>query len=113
MNLNQYQKHAHATAIYPHKSTTQTLAYVALGLAGEAGEVANQVKKIIRDDKGKLTVERYKKLVDELGDCLWYLAEFCTVIPNFPTSLNSIALGNLKKLLTRKKQGKLNGDKRV
>lgn len=51
--------------------------YVRLGLISEVGEVAGQVKRIIRDDGGVLTDERRGKLLDELGDVLWYWAQRC------------------------------------
>ena len=51
--------------------------YVRLGLISEVGEVAGQVKRIIRDDGGVLTPERREKLLDELGDVLWYWAQRC------------------------------------
>ena len=63
MTLSSYQKAASGTAIYP---TQHAITYPALGLAGEAGEVANKVKKIIRD--GKLDKAALK---GEIGDCLW------------------------------------------
>lgn len=53
--------------------------YVRLGLISEVGEVAGQVKRIIRDDGGVLTAERREKLLDELGDVLWYWAQRCDV----------------------------------
>ncbi len=65
LNLDEYQAAAIETAIYPEKDK---IIYPALGLSGEAGEVANQAKKILRDDKGILTPERKAALFAELGD---------------------------------------------
>ena len=48
--------------------------YQGLGLAGNAGELTNQEKKIIRDDGGQLTDDRKNRIIDELGDVLWYAA---------------------------------------
>ena len=63
MEMNVYQAAASETAIYKHE---HQVIYPALGLAAEAGEVANKVKKILRD--GKFDREA---IADEVGDCLW------------------------------------------
>ena len=65
MTLNEYQFEANTTAIYPESAS---LTYPALGLAGEAGEICNKVKKIIRDDGGVLSDDKKQALVDELGE---------------------------------------------
>ncbi len=106
MDLNGYQLAAQKTSIYP---TSAKIIYPALGLAGEAGEVANQVKKIIRDDDGQLTADRKNKIIDELGDVLWYCA---TVASDIGISLNTIAQDNLKKLTKRKEKCLIQGDNR-
>jgi NTP pyrophosphatase (non-canonical NTP hydrolase) len=69
MNLIDYQSAIDPFASYPAAYGKQ---YARLGLFGEAGEIANQVKKILRDDEGILTSERETKLADELGDVFWY-----------------------------------------
>lgn len=71
---NDYQAATQETAIYPGQGSLAGLVYVALGLAGEAGETCENVKKLIRDDGNALTPERAEKLRKELGDVLWYLA---------------------------------------
>lgn len=91
--LNEYQEKAKKTAIYPDGPTGLT--YTALGLAGEAGEVANDVKKWIRDDNSSLTPERRNKLIDEMGDVLWYLA---SLSKELDTNLQTVAQRNLDKL---------------
>jgi len=103
MTLSSYQKVAASTAIYP---TQHAITYPALGLAGEAGEVANKVKKIIRD--GKLDKSA---LGAEIGDCLWYIAALCR---DLNLDLGEIAKSNLEKLQDRKARGTLkgSGDKR-
>lgn len=73
MNLHDYQGTIDAFARYP---SVHSKRYCALGLFGEAGEIANQVKKIWRDDDAVLTDARKIKLRDELGDVLWYAVRF-------------------------------------
>lgn len=103
MTLNQYQEQSKATAIYPKE---QGLAYVSLGLSAEAGEVANKVKKIIRDDNSQLTPDKAEAISQELGDVLWYVAQLATELG---VNLDDVAQGNLDKLLSRKERGQLQG----
>ena len=95
--LSQYQKQAAETAIYPKD---KALEYLALGLVGEAGEVANKIKKVIRDGTSPDSV------IHELGDVLWYLAMLSTELDY---SLNTIADKNLWKLANRKTRNVLGG----
>ena len=99
-----YQDAAESTAIYPDKG--DNLYYPALGLAGEAGEVCEKIKKIMRDQKGFITQENEDELVRELGDVLWYVANIASEINR---NLSEIAEVNLQKLEDRKKRGKLQG----
>lgn len=103
MNMNEYQTQAATTAIYP--ASVQVL-YPTLGLAGEAGEVANKVKKIVRD--GKLDKEA---IGSEIGDCLWYIAAICK---DLGLKMEDVAQANLDKLQKRQEKGTLSGsgDKR-
>ncbi|MFC4652138.1 nucleoside triphosphate pyrophosphohydrolase family protein [Lactococcus nasutitermitis] len=82
-----------------------------LGLPGEAGEVADKVKKIIRDQKGQITQENKKALGKELGDVLWYLA---TTARYLGLNLDDLAQENIEKLESRLTRGKIsgNGDER-
>ena len=97
MKLNDYQVAAMATAVYPEYVG---LAFdLALGLAGEAGEIANKVKKIYRDNDGELTRHAQADLMDELGDVLWYVAALATEIGY---DLDDVASHNLEKLAARK-----------
>jgi NTP pyrophosphatase (non-canonical NTP hydrolase) len=103
MDLSEYQRLSRATAQYPREAS---LAYPALGLAGEAGEVAEHVKKTIRDDGGVVSDPRKEAIAKELGDVLWYVAQVATELH---LDLDEIAEGNLQKLLSRQQRGVLSG----
>ena len=104
MDFNTYQKNARLTAQYPNLGSNYI--YPTLGLVGEAGEVAEKVKKVIRDKKGVFDDESKKGLKKELGDVLWYVSNLCT---EFNFSLDDIALQNLEKLKLRDAKGKISG----
>jgi NTP pyrophosphatase (non-canonical NTP hydrolase) len=82
------------------------LAYYALGLCDEAGEVAGKVKKLYRDHNGVLTEEYKKEIEKELGDVVWYLSQMCTKLG---VSFEEVAQMNLDKLKSRMDRGKLTG----
>ncbi|ANA86427.1 MazG-like pyrophosphatase [Gordonia phage OneUp] len=107
MDFNYYQNATDATAIYPGagEGTMAALAYVGLGL-GEAGEVQGKLKKIIRDDAGKVTEEKRSAIIKELGDVLWYVARTAAELK---VSLNYVAELNVDRLLDRKDRGVLQG----
>lgn len=107
MKLIDYQDEARAYAIYP--DIGDNIVYPALGLAGEAGEFANQVKKVLRDDNGVISAERFGELVSELGDVLWYVANACSELD---VSLEDIARWNMQKLSRRRENDAIHGDKR-
>lgn len=102
-DFNSYQRSASATAIYPDK---HKILYPALGLAGEAGEVANKVKKIIRDGPDKMPDDWREQLASEIGDVLWYCAALAT---DLNLTLGMIAGQNEAKLRRRKESGTLGG----
>jgi len=104
MNFKEYQKKSKKTAIYPNIGNN--FIYPTLGLVGEAGEVAEKIKKVLRDNKGQLSQEKRKELNKELGDVLWYLAQLCSELD---LSFDKVAQTNLNKLLSRKKRNKLHG----
>jgi NTP pyrophosphatase (non-canonical NTP hydrolase) len=101
MKLNDYQIQANETAIYP-----KGLNYPILGLAGEAGEICNKYKKIIRDKSGEVEVNDLDQLAKELGDVLWYVAQIASELG---TDLETVARVNLMKLGDRKNRGVLGG----
>ena len=103
MQLADYQRRSRATAQYPREAW---LAYPALGLAGEAGEVAEHAKKAIRDDGATITDERRAAMAKELGDVLWYTAQLASELG---LELDAIAQENLDKLLSRQRRGALSG----
>lgn len=101
MQMNDYQFETRNTAKYK-KTVKDPLSYLALGLAGEAGEVANKIKKVLRDDYGYLTDEKKAELLEELGDVMWYLAQ---MIDHLDSSMASVASKNLVKLNLRYASG--------
>ncbi len=96
MNFEEYQSEASQTAHYPRRMSN--LEYPTLGLAGEAGEVANIVKKIQRDNAGVINDEIRIKLKDELGDVLWYIS---ACADELGLTLTEIAEYNVNKLAKR------------
>mgnify|MGYP001585909875 FL=1 len=104
MNFNEYQKKAWETAIYPNKGNN--IAYPALGLGGESGEVLEKIKKIMRDEKSGTADEKKEEIKKEIGDVLWYLAALST---EFKLDLDDIAKKNIEKLHSRKKRNQLHG----
>lgn len=103
MELSEFQRISRRTASYPRGAW---LAYPALGLAGEAGEVAEHAKKAIRDDGGEVSEQRRAAMAKELGDVLWYVAQLATELE---LDLDVIAQANLDKLLSRQQRGVLSG----
>jgi NTP pyrophosphatase (non-canonical NTP hydrolase) len=105
MTFDEYQKRALTTVISQNDAFKDTLHWV-LGINGEAGEVAEKVKKIIRDKGGVISDEDKLELAKELGDVLWYLAVFAH---DLGVPLDKIAAQNLDKLQSRKARGVLGG----
>jgi NTP pyrophosphatase (non-canonical NTP hydrolase) len=104
MELSDYQARSRATAVYPGAGAN--VLYPTLGLCGEAGEVAEKIKKMIRDDHGVMTDERRSALAKELGDVLWYLAQLAT---EAGLELEAVAAANLEKLSSRQRRNVLQG----
>ena len=102
-DLDMYQQVAKTTAIYPRE---QAIIYPTLGLTGEAGEVANKVKKIIRDDGNKINEGLVQEISAEIGDCLWYIS---VLADDIGIKLSDIANANLEKLANRKEKGTIHG----
>lgn len=121
--LDDYQRTSTKSAIYPGKGTALGLAYTALKLNGEAGELAEHVGKAIRDDSlmfglrchldgsiteqaVKLTDQRRVALIKEIGDILWYVSAACNELG---ITLSEVALTNLEKLCDRGERDVLRG----
>ena len=103
MTLNEYQEHALETAIYPAENR---IIYPTLGLTGEAGEVADKVKKIIRDNHKEFTAEKKAEIMKEIGDVLWYCA---TLSHDLGYTLDEVAQTNVDKLRSRMERSKITG----
>jgi NTP pyrophosphatase (non-canonical NTP hydrolase) len=103
MILADYQKFTESIAIYPGHSTgnEQALSYVALGLAGESGEVADKIKKYLRD--GALD---HLAVAKELGDVFWYATQLAYELG---FTVEQILQINIDKLTSRKERGVLQG----
>lgn len=107
-SMNEYQMRARETAIYTNKvyGAAGAIQYATLGLVGEAGEIANKVKKIVRDHNGNLTPEVREALIEELGDVLWYVANLALELH---VDLGNVADRNILKLSGRSERGTLGG----
>lgn len=103
MTLNEYQEGARTTAIYPQESQ---IIYPTLGLTGEAGEVADKVKKVIRDNNGAFDDERKHQIALELGDVMWYAA---SLAHDLGYTLEEVCQMNLDKLASRMQRDKIHG----
>ncbi|MBU6250491.1 MAG: nucleoside triphosphate pyrophosphohydrolase family protein [Cyanobacteria bacterium REEB417] len=96
MDFQEYQRRSRQTARYPQAGTNPI--YPTLGLCGEAGEVADKVKKVIRDRAGHFDAAVRDDLLLELGDVLWYVAQLCSELD---LDLDAVAAANLEKLASR------------
>lgn len=104
MDMNEYQGRAKLTAVYT--GPEQQLVCTVLGLNGEAGEVAEKIKKVIRDKAGVVSDHDRGEIAKELGDVLWYLAVLADTLG---LTLEDVAAGNLAKLRSRADRGALQG----
>ena len=103
MTIQEYQNRALATATY---GVGNKIIYPALGLNGEAGEVAEKIKKVLRDKGGFFDESSKLELAKEIGDCLWY----CNALANdIGYSLESVMELNIQKLESRKERNVIHG----
>lgn len=100
----QYDAFVRGMKAYPEK---YAIIYPALGLCGEAGEIAEKIKKWLRGDKGEqLAEEQRGDLLKELGDPLWYIASLAA---DLGYTLQDVVDANEQKLTSRKERGVLKG----
>ncbi|MDD3487592.1 MAG: nucleoside triphosphate pyrophosphohydrolase family protein [Candidatus Moranbacteria bacterium] len=105
MNFLEYQEKSRKTAKYPNAGNNWV--YPMLGLCGESGEVAEKMKKVIRDCGGEIDEAKKEEIKKELGDVLWYISQLAS---EFGLSLEEIANSNIEKLYSRMERNVLNGD---
>ncbi len=106
VNINDVDMYEQLASTTAKDSIKNNLNYFTLGLVGEAGEIANKVKKIIRDNEGEVTEEQKTKLAAELGDIAWYFVGLCRLLGVKPSS---VLAGNINKLFDRKERGVIGG----
>lgn len=104
ISLDEYQQRAGETVVY---NPDHAPFYLTLGLTGEAGEIANKIKKVYRDHDGDFDEVDFWPLIDELGDVLWYLAELASL---FGVPLSMVASMNLNKVKDRLARDVVHGE---
>jgi NTP pyrophosphatase (non-canonical NTP hydrolase) len=109
MTFDEYQQNSKQTAVY--SPGINALYYLGLGVTGEAGEIAEKLKKLLRNHDGVLTDEMKEDLKKEIGDVLWYLSQLSGELGY---SFSDVAQSNIDKLQDRKHRGvlKSQGDNR-
>ena len=103
MTIQEYQDRALATAIY---GSGNSIIYPALGMNGEAGEVAEKIKKVLRDKNGVFSQDDKDEILKEVGDVLWYCNALCRDIGH---TLEFCMEVNISKLESRKERKVING----
>ena len=104
LTLTEYSSLALETAVYPNRGAN--VPYAVLGLVGEAGEVADKVKKVMRDRDGCYDADAKTQIAKELGDVMWYAA---ALADELGYSLEEIARMNLRKLADRRARNVIHG----
>jgi NTP pyrophosphatase (non-canonical NTP hydrolase) len=104
MTFREYQIKAKETANYPDQG--HNFIYAALGLSGEAGEVADKIKKIWRDKNKQVNDEDRQEIAQEIGDVLWYLSQLAEELG---IDFDEVARLNLDKTHSRLQRGVLHG----
>lgn len=105
MDFKEYQEKSRETAMYPDLG--DNFVYPTLGLSGEAGEVAEKIKKVIRDKGGIIDDITRLEIQKELGDVLWYLSQIASELK---LSLEDVAQFNVEKLQSRKQRNMIHGE---
>lgn len=104
LTFDEYQQRAAETALYPDVGHNPI--YPTLGLAGETGEIAEKVKKVLRDQGGNFDETAVAAIKKELGDVLWYVARLASELN---LDLGDVAAENLAKLASRQERGVIGG----
>ncbi|KKR44899.1 MAG: hypothetical protein UT90_C0005G0017 [Parcubacteria group bacterium GW2011_GWA1_40_21] len=104
MTFEEYQKESRKTALYPNKDNN--FIYPVLGLCGESGEIAEKIKKVIRDEAGVVSEQKKEEIKKELGDVLWYISQIATELG---LSLDAVVKLNIEKLRSRLERNKIFG----
>lgn len=104
IDFDKYQKACKKTAVYP--KIGKNFVYPLIGLQGEVGEVSEKIKKLFRDDNGKLTNEKRLEIGKELGDVMWYIAQLSTELG---IKFSEVVKMNLEKLASREERNVLHG----
>ena len=105
MTFNDYQAETNKTAIYPDRG--HNFVYPVLGMMGEAGEVAEKIKKVWRDKNNVISDTDKLEIKKEMGDVLWYLSQLATELQ---IDFDDVANTNVLKIQSRLERNKLNGD---
>ncbi len=109
MDFDEYQKRAAGCDFYEKTSNVQAAGFFEkiLGLTGEAGEVADKFKKIVRDKNGAMSDGDKDAIVKELGDVLWYVGSIARYLD---VPLSEVAERNVEKLEDRQRRNTLHGE---
>ncbi len=108
MDFDEYQIKAAASDTF-NKCKCAEIGFIekVLGLAGEAGEVTDKYKKILRDKNGVMSEEDKESLIKELGDVMWYIASISRYMD---VPMSEVAKNNIAKLQDRMKRGTVHGE---
>jgi NTP pyrophosphatase (non-canonical NTP hydrolase) len=106
LTFAEYQRRSQASAVYPFAGQMINYVYPILGMCGETGEVAEKLKKIMRDKHGIIDDEDRRQLTKELGDVLWYIA---ATARELGLTMEEVAATNLEKVDGRRTRGTLRG----
>ncbi len=111
MQFDEYQQLASKTGLYNVPGLQYKLMYLSMGLAGEAGEVVEKIKHVVRDSNSEISEEKRELLKKEIGDVLWYASQIALA---FDLSFDEVAQHNIAKLADRAARGviKSEGDTR-
>ena len=102
MTIDEYADWAAAIAKVNEHPTNERFSYLGLGLAAESGEVADHIKKLLRD--GKLD---FASLTDELGDAIYYWACLCIASGQRPSVLLAASRSKIERKIGTSREQRL------